>query len=119
MKSLPMLEKKKKIPSSDSDEEEENEFFIIEIQKICTLLDDYAFDQQSKCYSCNTMNYWCRKAIQYPIEENAFISTDAMKILEKVEPNKEKSEEIYIIFNRVWHHVMSQCLKYLKEENME
>jgi hypothetical protein len=65
------------------------------------------------------MNYWCRKAVKYSTEEDTFLSTDAMKILEKVEPNEKKGEEIYTIFNRVWHDVMSQGLKYLKEENME
>jgi hypothetical protein len=65
------------------------------------------------------MNYWCRKAIKYPTEEDTFLSTDAMKVLEKVEPNQKKGNEIYLIFNRVRHDMIPQGLKYLKEENME
>jgi hypothetical protein len=65
------------------------------------------------------MNYWCRKAIKYPKEEDTYLSTDGKKVFEKVEPNQEKGKAIYEIFNRVWYDVMSQGLKYLKEENME
>jgi hypothetical protein len=91
----------------------------MKIPKECALLDDNAFNQKGKPYSCNMMNRWCRKAINYPTDEDTFLSEDAVKVLEKVEPNKEKGEDIYIIFNRVWHDVMPQGLKYVKEENME
>jgi hypothetical protein len=39
--------------------------------------------------------------------------------IRKVEPNKERSEAIYEIVNRVWTDVMSQAMKYLDEEIME
>jgi hypothetical protein len=65
------------------------------------------------------MNCWCRRAIKYATEEETFLTPDAKKVLEKVEPNQEKGKAIYEIFNRVWYDVMSQGLKYLKEENME
>jgi hypothetical protein len=47
------------------------------------------------------MDYYSRKAIKYSTEDDTFLSEDALKIREKVEPNKERSEEISIIFNRV------------------
>jgi hypothetical protein len=47
------------------------------------------------------MNYWCRKAIKYHTEEDTYFSTDAKKVLEKVEPNQEKGKVIYEIFNPV------------------
>jgi hypothetical protein len=65
------------------------------------------------------MNYWCIKTIKYHAEEGTYLKTDAKKVLEKVEPNQEKGKVIYEIFGRVWHDVMSQDLKHLKEENME
>jgi hypothetical protein len=47
------------------------------------------------------MNFWCKKAIKYLTEEDTYLSTDAKKVLEKVEPNQEKGKPIYEIFNRV------------------
>jgi hypothetical protein len=63
------------------------------------------------------MNYRCRRAINYPTDEDTYLSIDAKKVLEKVEPNQKKGRTIYVIFNRVWYDVMSQELKYLNEGN--
>jgi hypothetical protein len=65
------------------------------------------------------MNYWTRNALKYPSETDTCLSQTAMKILEKVEANNERSEAIYEIFNRVWREVMSQRLKCLYEKIME
>jgi hypothetical protein len=96
-----MIEKKKKNRYSESDEEEEemspeeqNETFRIEIPKICPLLEIITFDQKGKGYTCTMMNYWTRKTIKYTTERDTFLSEDAEKMLQKVEPNKERNEEI-------------------------
>jgi hypothetical protein len=47
---------------------------------------------------------------KYSTEEDTYLSTDAKKVFEKVEPNEEKGKAIYEIFNRVWHDVMSRGL---------
>jgi hypothetical protein len=65
------------------------------------------------------MNRWCPKAIKYATEEDRYLTNDGEKILEKLEPNKDRSEYTYIIFNRVWFDEMPQSLKYVNEENME
>jgi hypothetical protein len=129
IKSLPMIEKKKKERScyDDSDEEEDeemspdeqNESFRIEIPDECDLLNDDKFNLRGRGYTCTMMNYWARKAIKYPTEKDTFLSEDTVKMLQKVEPNKERNDEISQIFNRVWNDVISQGLKYLNEEDME
>jgi hypothetical protein len=97
--------------------EEENNFFICEIPSSCELLQENIFKAKPKNYNCTMKNSWTRKALKYPTETDTSLSQAAMKILEKVEPNKERNEAIYKIFNRVWTDVMPQGLKYLDEES--
>jgi hypothetical protein len=99
--------------------EEENNLFICEIPNGYEFLNENNFKEKVKNYNCSMMNYWARKALKFPTETDTYLSQTAMKILGKFEPNKEKSEVIYEIFNRVWTSVMSQGMKYLDEESME
>jgi hypothetical protein len=98
IKKLPLVENKKKAPALDSEEDElpqkENELFICKLPKVSELLDDSKFDQRKKICSCNTMNYWCRKAIKYRTEEDTYLSTDAKKVLEKGEPDKKNKNNL-------------------------
>jgi hypothetical protein len=58
------------------------------------------------------MNYWTRKGFKYETEKDTFLSQSALMILEKVKPNQERSDSIYIIFHRIWSGCMLQGLKY-------
>jgi hypothetical protein len=80
---------------------EENDLFICKLPEVCNLLDEIEYNQKKEVCSCLMMDYWSRKVIKYPTEEDTYLSTDAKKILEKVEPNKEKGKAIYETFNRV------------------
>jgi hypothetical protein len=96
--------------------EKQNESFICKIPDVCEFLSEEKFQAKAKGNTCNLMNYWVKKAIKYHTEEDTFLSQDAVKVFEKIEPKKEKGETIYEIFKRMWTDPMSQGMKYLNEE---
>jgi hypothetical protein len=106
-KKIPVVENvKKKIPSSDS--EEENDLFICKVPEVCKLLDEKKFNQKKVTNDCLMMNYWCRRTIKYASEEDTFLSIEAKKVLEKIEPNREKGKP-FTKFLRGYG--MTLCLK--------
>jgi hypothetical protein len=131
VKKLSMLSKWQQMlaqySDQDDDEEEEdlepeaqNEKFTCDVPKPeeCDFLKDEEFDKKTATRNINCMNYLSRKSINYPTCDDEALSEDAMKILEKVEPNKKKGEKLCTIFNRVWYDVMNQHMKFLNEEDM-
>jgi hypothetical protein len=75
--------------------EEENNLFIYKIPSSCELHNENNFKEKVKYYNWAMIKNWARKALKYPTETDTSLSQAAMKILEKVEPNKERSEAIY------------------------
>jgi hypothetical protein len=69
VKKLPLLENRNKKASS-TDSEEENYLLICKLPKVCQLLNEEKDGQKKKMNYYLMMNYWCRKALKYPREED-------------------------------------------------